>query len=173
MSFTDHAAARCVKGLRGTTQTVFYEIAHRTSDDDGLAECKVKVATLAKALGKAGQAIRVAIKELKTVKLIRTSRRHRKNGTPSCFTDLLTVKCQELPKLSDADALFESIDALLLPAYMRARAKPKEFMYERPTMQRPQQTAAERELMKRGAGRASHRDMVVARALAADDSDAD
>ncbi len=88
--------------------------------------------------------------------------------------DLLTVPRAKLPELSDADALFKSIDAVLLPAYMRERAKPKEFTYERPAMLPAKQlTAAERELLKRGMGRASHRDMVVARALAAGDSDAD
>jgi hypothetical protein len=85
MSYADHAAARRVKGLRGTTQAVFHEIAFRTSDDDGLHECSVKVATLGEALGKADQAIRLAIKELKGVNLIQTTRRQRQNGTRSCF----------------------------------------------------------------------------------------
>ena len=76
----DHAAAHGVKGLRGTTQAVFYEIAVRTSDDDGLHECSVKVATLAEALGKADQAIRLAIKELKGVNLIQTTRRQRQTA---------------------------------------------------------------------------------------------
>jgi hypothetical protein len=88
--------------------------------------------------------------------------------------DLLSVPRANLPQLSDADALFESIDALLLPAYMRERAKPKDFTYERPTMLPAKElTAAERELFKRGIGRASHRDICVAKALAADDSSAD
>ena len=85
MSFADDVAAHRVKGLRGTTRAVFLEIAFRTSKDDGLHECSVKVATLAEALGKADQAIRLAIKDLKAVNLIQTTRRHRKNGTRSCF----------------------------------------------------------------------------------------
>jgi hypothetical protein len=85
MSYTDYAAARRVKGLRGTTQAVFYEIAFRTTNDDSLHECSVKVATLAEALGKADQAIRMAIKELKCANLIQTTRRMRQNGTRSCF----------------------------------------------------------------------------------------
>jgi hypothetical protein len=86
MSYFDHAAARRVKGLRGTTQAVFHEIAFRTKNDDGLHECSVRVATLAEALGKADQAIRLAIKELKGANLIQTTRRLRKNGTRSCFS---------------------------------------------------------------------------------------